>query len=157
VLLGLSIFRRWGEYQHRRPAASLPLLLPGSLSLRRRTPPRQWPPTTLTAAAAPLLLPPPEDPLRGIGRGGFCSCSGAAVSACGIMRIVNRPMTRGERCRRRGAKRKLDGSPGKSVCAIEEKKKAERPKPAATRLVVVARYPRPPQSVTRPDMQIVRV
>ena len=35
----------------------------------------------------------------------------------------------------------LDASPGKSARAMEEKKNADRPTPAATRLVVVARYP----------------
>lgn len=35
--------------------------------------------------------------------------------------------------------KKLDAFPGKSACAMEEKKNADRPKPAATRPVVVAR------------------
>lgn len=54
---------------------------------------------------------------------------------------MNKPRTNGREVPKESSNRKLDVSPGKSACAIKEKKNADRPKPAATRLVVVARYP----------------
>ena len=54
---------------------------------------------------------------------------------------MNRPRIIGKEVPKERSNRKLDALPGKSVCAMEEKKNADRPKPAATRLVVVARYP----------------
>lgn len=68
-------------------------------------------------------------------------CSDTSVSACRTTRTVNKPRTSGREVPKERSNRKLDVSPGKRACAMEEKKNADRPKPAATRLVVVARYP----------------
>ena len=70
-------------------------------------------------------------------RGGCCSDT--AISACGTTRIVKRPRISGREVPKERSNRKLDAFPGKSAWAMEEKKKADKPKPAATRLVVVAR------------------
>ena len=52
---------------------------------------------------------------------------------------MNRPRISGREVPIERSNRKLDAFPGKSACEMEEKKNADRPKPAATRLVVVAR------------------
>ena len=52
---------------------------------------------------------------------------------------MNRPRISGKEVPMERSNRKLDAFPGKSACEMEEKKNADRPKPAATRLVVVAR------------------
>jgi len=52
---------------------------------------------------------------------------------------VNRPRSIGREVPKARSNKKLDAFPGKSTWAMEEKKNADRPKPAATRLVVVAR------------------
>jgi hypothetical protein len=49
------------------------------------------------------------------------------------------PRISGREVPKERSNKKLDAFPGKSSCAMKEKKNADRPKPAATRLVVVAR------------------
>jgi len=133
--------RRWGEYQHRRPAASLPLLLPLTVAQTAYTPPAvashdpDRPPP-------PPSSPPPERPASRDGRGDSALVLVLPVSACGYADL-NRPMTMGREVPKERSKRKLDGPLGRRIAKRRRRRRRDQ-KPAATRLVVVARYPRPP-------------